>query len=121
MRPDKCLGEDKEYSEDEDDVNRGADRGEEFAADANEMNRLPTSSKLRPVYVPEWFRRLDNQIVVRGGSDLNYNMGVPINEYGERMNVAVDFGDLSNATFYEPPNNQMIVEQKRLGLNETGY
>ena len=41
--------------------------------------------------------------------------------YGEPMSVFVDFGDLSNATYYESGINEIIVDQARLPLNDTGY
>lgn len=47
---------------------------------------------------------------MRGRSDLNYFMGEPLNYYGEKMNVTVDFGDLSNATYYDNQTNQIIID-----------
>ena len=48
-------------------------------------------------------------------------MGEPMNVYGDPMSVSVDFGDLSNATYYEAGINGIHVDQARLPLNETGY
>ena len=75
----------------------------------------------RPVEVPKWFSKLQNQVIERGKEDLLYYLGEPINEIGDPMSVFVDFGDLSNATYYEAGISKIIVDQARLLLNDTGY
>ena len=47
---------------------------------------------------------------MRGESNLNYFMGNPVSYYGELMIVTVDFFDLSNATYFDPQTNQIIVD-----------
>ena len=48
-------------------------------------------------------------------------MGSPVNVYEEPMQVEVDFGLLSNATFYDKETNSINFDQSRLLPNETGY
>ena len=60
-------------------------------------------------------------MIERGQKDLIYYLGEPLNVYGEPMSVFVNFGDLSNATYYESGVNEIIVDQARLLLNDRGY
>ena len=55
----------------------------------------------RPVEVPKWFSKLQNQVIERGKEDLHYYLGKPVNVIGDSMSVFVEFGALSNATYYE--------------------
>lgn len=75
----------------------------------------------RPVVVPIWFSNLQNLVVKRGGDDLVYHLGDIVNVYGDEMKVEVDFGDLSNATYFKSETNEIIVDQLRLPRNDSGY
>ena len=75
----------------------------------------------RPVKEPKWFSKIKNQVIERGQKDLIYYLGEPLNVYGEPMSVFVDFGVLSNATYYDAGVNEIIVDQSILPLNDTGY
>ena len=59
---------------------------------------------------------------MRGGSNLEYPMGEPLNEYGERMTVEVDFGDLTiDSVRFEKENNEILIYANKLHFNDTGY
>ena len=56
----------------------------------------------RPVQMPMWFLQIEEELsVIKGGEDLYYPMGTPVNIYEEPMQVEVDFGLLSNAALYD--------------------
>ena len=76
----------------------------------------------RPVQIPPWFLRIHEELSIeRGGEELYYPMGTPVNVYEEPMQVKVDFGLLSNATTYDKETNSINFDQSKMLSNETGY
>ena len=59
--------------------------------------------------------------VIKGGEDLYYPMGSPVNVYEEPMQVEVDFGLLSNAAFYDKETNSISLHQSKLEEGQKGY
>lgn len=53
--------------------------------------------------------------------DIQFVFGDPINVYGEKMSVQVDFGNLSDAVSFNESSNSILVDQSELKLNDTGY
>ena len=88
----------------------------------NELEPEVIEDYQRPVQTPLWFSRIHEELSIeRGGENLFYPIGTPVNVYEEPMQVEVDFGLLSNAAFYDKETNSISLHQSRLLPNETGY
>ena len=44
---------------------------------------------VEPGFVPDWIQDLVNQEVTIGGENIVYNLGVPVNVYGQTMDVKI--------------------------------
>lgn len=74
--------------------------------------------------MPKWFSGIKDELTVQhggSGADHSWSFGTPVDVLNEPMKVRVDFGKLSNATYYDEETNSINVDQSRLLPNETGY